>query len=257
MNDYYVYLHVDIEGQVRYVGSGRRYRAFDRGNRSKKWKEIFNLFPEVRFEAKNLSLQEARKLEQEAINKYASKNLINSYKVPTSFELTIDTIKQVVYYDETSPSCLKYAVGNNGTGRNKRYAGDCITSINRSRTKNYWCLKIGKNTALAHRLVLILHGIPIPDHCVVNHKDGNSLNNKISNLEIATVAENARRKVLKNKTGHVNIDMNVRQGIIRGYVVKGSSYGGKNFYFSVKKYRTPEQALSAAIQYKLDSKWID
>lgn len=42
MNDFYVYIHKDKAGNVRYVGKGRGKRAWDRCSRNKHWHSVFN-----------------------------------------------------------------------------------------------------------------------------------------------------------------------------------------------------------------------
>lgn len=51
-----------------------------------------------------------------------------------------------------------------------------------------------------HRYVLELYGVDVPSGCVVDHIDGNPLNNTFDNLRICTSAENTRnRSALRNK----------------------------------------------------------
>lgn len=59
-------------------------------------------------------------------------------------------------------------------------------------------------TILAHRLVWLAHKGLIPEGFVVNHKDGNKHNNKLSNLEICSESENHKHAFatgLKTYTG--------------------------------------------------------
>jgi len=48
-----------------------------------------------------------------------------------------------------------------------------------------------RHTIHAHRVIwMMANGSPIADGLQINHKDGNGLNNELSNLELATNAEN-------------------------------------------------------------------
>jgi hypothetical protein len=78
-----------------------------------------------------------------------------------------------------------------------------------------WCLKKGKNTNYAisgkervfiHRLIM---GLQVEDERVVDHIDGNGLNNRKSNLKVTSHLENCQSWRLVNSTqnhGAVYID---------------------------------------------------
>ena len=93
-------------------------------------------------------------------------------------------------YDETSHSCLTrdgLPVGHlNGSG--------------------YYAFKIGKmKKVLAHRIIWQLFNGPIPDGSVLDHIDRNRLNNKISNLRLATSRQNAQNRIKKSKVGLIGV----------------------------------------------------
>lgn len=61
-----------------------------------------------------------------------------------------------------------------------------------------------ERTLRVHRLVYEAHRGSIPKGCVINHLDGNKLNNNIENLECVTNAENIRhafRELGRRRTG--------------------------------------------------------
>jgi len=134
-------------------------------------------------------------------------------------------------YDEISPSCLVYKQDTKAYSQTKRYEGDFVTGQINCRGKIYWSVKVGCTRMMVHRLIYLLHYRYIKDNHVINHKDGNSLNNKIANLEEVSFAENARRKKLISKTGHVNITRNVRKNVLLGYVLNGRRYRGQGLLF--------------------------
>jgi len=69
--DYYVYGHYDSTGTCRYVGKGRRRRAYVHAQRSKRWASIFGKTkPTVRFFAKDLTEHDAFKKEIELVRSF-------------------------------------------------------------------------------------------------------------------------------------------------------------------------------------------
>lgn len=101
------------------------------------------------------------------------------------------------YYDETSPSCLRWKVWNGQTGKkNARYPGDIAGYFNKSQSGDYVRYKVGieYKEHMVHKVVLLLHGISVPTDMEINHINCNPLDNKLSNLEVCTRHENGVRK---------------------------------------------------------------
>src|ERR1700751_5414493 len=111
------------------------------------------------------------------------------------------------YYDETSPSCLRW--------KTDRWAGntmqvlvcskdDVAGYIRKDDKRSYWVTKLYENTAYTQNVIVEMHGDIIPDGYVVDHIDGNSLNNVYSNLRITTQAVNCRNRKCK-KVGMLGV----------------------------------------------------
>lgn len=97
----------------------------------------------------------------------------------------------------------------------KRYVkgGYYSTKIRNVISGKYFCRRV-------HRLVAACFlGIPNPDH-IVNHKDGNKLNNTVSNLEYLTRSENIKHAI---RTGL--IDFSTRK--FRKTAVRQKDQNGK------------------------------
>lgn len=100
-----------------------------------------------------------------------------------------------------------YVINRNGTISNKKKGIVLSGSITRAGYLRYTISIINRRFRIcAHRAVALKY-IPNPDSLpVVNHKDGNKLNNDISNLEWCTHAENVQHAYdhcgkKPNKTG--------------------------------------------------------
>lgn len=116
--------------------------------------------------------------------------------------------KEVFYYDETSPSCLRWACNIPYRGlyegspiTYKRVVGDIAGSW--QKTEKRYKLKYRQKAYMAHRIIYeLFHGV-ITDELVIDHKDGNASNNKINNLRAVTDDVNKRnmKKNKNNKTG--------------------------------------------------------
>jgi hypothetical protein len=106
------------------------------------------------------------------------------------------------YYDETSPSCLRWKVDvKNGRGlkHTRRQAGDVAGSVG---GKRYWHVMFNWKDYAVHRIIWkILKGSL--DGMYIDHIDGDSTNNKIENLRLATLKTNSRnkKKQINNSTG--------------------------------------------------------
>lgn len=95
----------------------------------------------------------------------------------------------------------------------------------------------------AHRLIWELHNGPIPTPYEIDHIDGNSLNNRIDNLRLATRQENQRNVGLtsSNTTGFKGVSMFSKSGKFRSDI----RIGNKTKYLG--QFETPEEAHKAYV----------
>jgi hypothetical protein len=105
----------------------------------------------------------------------------------TDFTLTKDLLNEVFDYNGET---LYWKISTKGH-RVGQEAGSVASG--------YYCVKFNNKLYKAHRLIyLMVHGV-LPD--LIDHVDGNPLNNKIENLRAATKAENGfNRKINKNSS---------------------------------------------------------
>lgn len=106
----------------------------------------------------------------------------------------------------------------------------------------------GTNVVLMHRLIL-----GVSDNCVVDHIDGNPLNNVRSNLRQCTSAENSRnrRRHKNNRSGFKGVYADRRSGgRIRSWTAEIKLDGKK---YRLGSHKTPELAYAA---YKRAAKWL-
>lgn len=204
-HDYYVYIHKDKDtGEVFYVGKGRRDRASSKTGRSSAWKERSVSGFEVDYLHKDLSECEAIELENKYLRSpFDNWKLVNIQKDCDVHELTYDFLSEYLYYDETSPTCLRWKRWNGQWNHSRRDVGDVAGFRNTNISGSRYKVCIHGKEIMAHRIVVILHGIHLDKRLVVNHIDTNPSNNKISNLEVVTQAENSRRTKM-----HVGLGLN-------------------------------------------------
>lgn len=74
--------------------------------------------------------------------------------------------------------------------------------------KGYWTIGISKNIYKAHRLIFMYHHGYVPK--IVDHIDGDCINNRIENLREATHRQNCFNQKLRsnNKSGFKGVDWN-------------------------------------------------
>lgn len=97
-----------------------------------------------------------------------------------------------VYYDESSPTCLRWKVDRQGGAKAGDKAGHCyVDKSGRVESRIQICAK----DYAPHRVVWYLHNRHLQSSSRLIFKDGDKLNNKISNLEILV----KQQRVIKEK----------------------------------------------------------
>ena len=211
-NKYYVYGHYTKNGdKLFYIGKGSGDRATKTG-RSKVWNEfVKNNEWYARILHENLSSSEALRIEKELI---LSSNTINT-SVNNSTKAITSEILEWFSYDESSPTCLvwkKDVVGK--TGRIYKKKGDVAGRLHPTsdlKKKRYVVVMQGSQV-YAHRIVYALFN-QISQLKVIDHIDGDSLNNKISNLREVSQMINAKNtsRTCKSNTGVTGVTCVIRK----------------------------------------------
>jgi hypothetical protein len=237
MNKFYVYGHyIDGEEKPFYIGKGCGKRAFNFTTRSNKWKSIVeDRKVIVRYFKTDISSVEALTLETNLIAEHKPSANINSTSLTKI--LDFEYLNSILYYDETSPTFLRWKKNSGWTGKYlKIKEGDtagCIASTN----KVHVC--INSKTYYGHRIVwLLTHGSI--DNCqVIDHIDGNSSNNSKNNLRQVSTDVNTRNRKQNSRNSSDTVGVYLKN-------MKGSPYwtatwqdlqGNKHRkHFSVNKY---------------------
>lgn len=157
---------------------------------------------------------------------------------------------EFVYYDETSPSCLRWRVDTkSGRGYAKilTKAGDVVGT---KESKGYWHCQINKTRLYNHKIIWILCGNSKAN--VIDHINGDTSDNRISNLREVSRTENMQnlKKYCINKSGVTGVHFSSTDNRWRA---EWRKLNGKNTSksFSVKLYGY-EEAFRLACEYRVE-----
>lgn len=257
--NYCVYVHKTKEGHIFYVGHGRPERALKkelsewRGDRksargskySEKVKALnFDYVAEIL--NYNLTKEQAVEIEKELFHKYKDQ-LVNTKEPSYHKPMDFDFLSKYFIYDETSPTCLRYRLDiHNVVSRTFAKPGKVAGGL--ASNKKRYEVRINKNIYYVHRIIAVLHGLDVKNK-VVDHIDGNGLNNKFSNLRLVTDAENSRnqRKRSTNSSGVMGILLNP-VSIVATWFEDGKC---RSKSFKIKTYGYDE-AFRLACEYRLE-----
>ncbi len=194
--DYYVYTHKTLNGVVFYIGKGRSKRAFSKNSRNKEWHERAKGGFTIDFHSTDLTENQAKSIEYSLIRELP--NLVNV--VISREDPPCKDYENYFVIDSTSPSGLSRVKGVSNGRYEKGKIGHCGHI---DKAGNNWTIKFKMRMVKVHRVIWELtHGV-IPDNYVIDHIDGDSLNNSIDNLRAVSSETNSRNRCINknNSTG--------------------------------------------------------
>lgn len=162
--------------------------------------------------------------------------------------------KNLVYYDETSPTFLRWKVelrsgGNKRINVSPNDPAGTISHIGYGKLRS--AIRYKRKGYYTHRVIWILHNGFIDNQLVIDHIDGDATNNNISNLRLVSTEVNNRNRLRQaNKTGLTGVYLR----FIYGHYEYYSGWRDENGvlrckYFSCEKYGE-EQAKLLAKEYR-------
>ena len=120
--------------------------------------------------------------------------------------ISLEFIQSVLKIDENSPTGLTW-LPRNSPQWNGKHANKTAGYKEISKKDGYTCFRVTVTyneksfSLLCSRIIFLLHNHYLTDGKTIDHIDGNSLNNKISNLREVTILENSyNRKQPSNNT---------------------------------------------------------
>lgn len=150
--------------------------------------------------------------------------MINSKSIPKE-------VLEIFEYSENSPSGLLYKIdiyNSRGFIHTRKGLSAGTVLKDKSKKPKSWQINTSFGKFSAHRVVWNLFNGEIPKGLVIDHIDGNPLNNNIKNLRVVSQAENNRNSA----RDHFRLNCPLPNGVSIRDVANGSR-SRKNLYFVV------------------------
>lgn len=249
----YVYFHKTVdEDRIFYVGKGTGDRALTKSNRSKDWNDFVkeNEYY-VEYFISGLSESDALRVESEQINALPDLLNKNLYK---PLVLTKEDCFEYFRYSESSPSKLERIKGTwTGTYYKGEIGNAGYVYYDKRLDATYWRVKFRNKSTQVSRIVWTLCNGEIPENMVIDHIDGNALNNSIENLRCVSQKVNTlnKKKSKANTTGSTGVfrfkdKKNGYEGY-RATVAYNGNQVHKSFYFHK---HSQEEAMQLATEWR-------
>lgn len=149
-------------------------------------------------------------------------------------------LSEAFYYDESSPSCLRWKVDRYG-GRYRAIkvvsAGDVAGSL--CDGNEYYRVTFQCKQLKVHKIIAAILGIEVPKGYVIDHIDGNPSNNKVENFRVVLQKTNTRNQKMRttNTSGVTGVYKRYKDGVHVAWAAQIAIDGGKKSRgFSLNKY---------------------
>ena len=180
-------------------------------------------------------------MEHKLIQEYG-KQLINKVSSSVHNKLLYSELTELFEISTLSPSGLIWKVDRfNCSGQLKATKGTKVGWFNKNNVSTGWSLSFRNKSLKCHRVVWVLHNKKdlLDSDMVINHVDGNPLNNNVLNLELCSQRVNCLKQTKhpRNSSGVVGIKLNINKSKI-GYIASLIDLNSNrlNKYFSINKF---------------------
>lgn len=248
MNKFCVYVHFRNDtSQVFYVGQGTSDRPYNSTRKNKEWnfvvQEAGGFFPVI--VKSNLSKAEALQLESELILVYGNRVVNIPTTSSTIKELDFDTFDSKFYVDSESPTGLRYKRDIYVKKTKFFSAGDVAGNPTHD---GYFQISHDHKSYRVHRIIYLLAHGKLDSSLVIDHINGDGLDNRIENLREVSCQDNRRNlaKDKRNTSGVTGVSIHA-SNVCRAAI----SHGGTRYAisFSFSKYGK-EEAFRLACEWR-------